>query len=316
MFSYSYSRLWVVVLFMAVMIGNNSLTMEPASEGNLASNSLGLLELPDDMLAKILIHTSHTSNAKFSAGELVPYARNSYESSKLDKLKTTGKISAPEIIPHIESRAQLSLALAQIKPLLSTSRKARSLLLNPTIAKAVLNHFKTEYQALPLYVATQLHQSSIIPIVENTHNGLADWYDQKKLKRNFRGQLREVVAMILADTHDQHRIKKASWLINQKNNALTADSFTLILNNLLRVYRTSDKESVGFLLDKNPPFETVIMPNCFNLDDCEYIMDDIIKRFPSAKAQLSPDQLERFQHLLDARVKDDAEKGKSANSTN
>jgi len=293
-----------IVLLLIAFINNRPMELDNPQQG--------LLELPDDMLAMILIHTSHTSNTKFSQEELVPHARNSYGSSKRIRLKIPGQTPALEIIAHVETRARLAQALGQIKPLLSTSRNARALMLNPTIAKAVLNHFKTEHQTLPLYVATQLHQALLINIIENTQNGLADWYDQKKLKRNFRGQLREAVAMILADTHDQHRIKKASWLINQKPTHLAPDSFTLILNNLLHVYKAADKESVDFLLDKQPSFETVIMPNCFNLNDCEYIMDDIINRFPSAKAQLPPDQLKHFKYLLSVRIKDDAKKGKSA----
>ena len=271
-------RLFFLTAYLLLLICADNCPIE------LVSPQLGLLDLPDDMLSKIVIYASMSNTTQFDPEELFMYARSNDETSELYDL-ISNYVFIHETIDEIKTRARLYKASDEIKCLLSTSQSIRSKLLNPTITKALLTHFRDEYQTLPLYVATQLRQPSMIHVVDDIDNGLAYWKDHKGLKRNFRGQLREVTSMILADTHDQHWLKKASWLIDQKKHELTDESFALMLDNLVRVYKITDTKSVDFLLDKEPTFKTGILLR-FIMEDKEYTNNFIIKlvtRFPYLK---------------------------------
>jgi len=280
-----YQRPLLPTVFLLLLAFTGVHPMEPTNQ------QPGLLDLPDDMLAKIIIHTSLNDDTQFSPESLIPYVRNKHESSCLDYFTTTGKTSYTDIITELNARSRLALALKQIQPFLSTSRSTRALMLNPTIAKAVLNHFNANHQIPPVYIATQLHQARLIPIIENDQHGLAYWYDKRKLKRNFRGQLREAVTMILADTHDANRLKKATWLIDQKPHEFSPEGFTLMLNSLIWGYKVENDESAYFILDKEPAFEAVILPKFIKRSKWHTdIASYIINRFPKAKSQLSTEE--------------------------
>lgn len=209
-----------------------------------------LLDLPEDMLAQIAIYTA-----------------------------------TPEL-GNTEQRASLEAAIEPFKSVLSASKASQAAFCKAKVAGTLLKYCAAQYKKVPLYIAVQLHQSSLIELIRS-QNDLGEWidrsinpptpssqsglmilFDQKNcgVMRPFRGQIREALAMILADTHDTHRFAKASFLERSLNQdeKITSRGFGLILNKIITKYKVDDTQTIIDILERKPEIDQSLIYSVYS----------------------------------------------------
>lgn len=218
MFSYSYSRLWVIVLLMALMTGNNSLTMEPSSESNLASNSLGLLEFPDELIQEILLSAVTPGN---------PQEDSASDEKKYKDSPIYGDTFA------VMCRINMTSKLLQKK------------ISNESIGKKLLAQGNGTIKVPPLYLAALLKSPELIALSKEL---------AATSKTQFMAEIKNTYSVTLVDPQLSRRSSMLSFL-EQSAPKPSNEGYGFILHTLLKRepnFRPTDGPGIRYIIEKKP----------------------------------------------------------------